>query len=108
MSNWRFWTDPFNVLDLTSTMVPISLRAAHGFVVEERMASDIAVRLLFTTVPSIPLLKLLRRFQRYQLLTHAFWLILEALPVLIFTFFLIALLFSSAIHLAEPHNFQTL
>lgn len=109
MSNWRFWSDPFNLLDLVSTMLPVSLRAMHGFVIREGMASgNVAVKLLFTTVPSMRLLKLLRRFQRYQLLTHAFWLILEALPVLIYTFLLIALLFSSAIHLAEPHNFQTL
>eukprot|EP00928_Gymnodinium_smaydae_P083213 TRINITY_DN66464_c0_g1_i1.p1 TRINITY_DN66464_c0_g1~~TRINITY_DN66464_c0_g1_i1.p1 ORF type:complete len:690 (+),score=90.26 TRINITY_DN66464_c0_g1_i1:56-2125(+) len=55
-------------------------------------------------VPVLRLFRILRRFEKFRLLTDAFKLSLEALPVLLFTYSLIALSFFAAIFLAEPRD----
>lgn len=55
-------------------------------------------------VPTIMMLKLLRRFTRFQLLLSAFSATLEALPVLLFTLLLITLFFSGVVYLLEARE----
>jgi hypothetical protein len=64
---------------------------------------------LLAIVPVIHISKLLRRFEKLQLLVSAFEVALEALPVLLYTFALIAIFFSEVLYLLEPRdNFEDL
>jgi hypothetical protein len=60
--------------------------------------------ILMFAVPIIRTMKLLRRFEKLHLLLQAFTLAAEALPVLVFMLFAIALVFSVLIYLAERDN----
>lgn len=69
--------------------------------------SDDSVRWANVVVVSLPLvrlLKLIRRFEKFQLLIKAWKLAYEALPVLIFTLFMIAFFFAVCIYFVEPHD----
>jgi len=59
---------------------------------------------LLCTVPTIRLMKTLRRFQNLRLLTSAIADTAEALPVLIFTLLCFVLIFSSLIYAVEPRD----
>jgi len=59
---------------------------------------------LLCIVPILRLLKLLRRFEKFLLLLHAFEVALEALPVLLFTGCIIMLAASSLIFFCEPNS----
>jgi voltage-gated potassium channel len=102
MTHWRFMQDTFNQLELVSTLLPLSIRIYCGGVIFETLEEGgFAVKLMFCVVPVLRLTKILRSFQKYQLLSAAFVLIMEAIPVLIFTFLILALIFSSALYLVE-------
>merc|ERR1712048_350303 len=65
--------------------------------------------ILLGAVPIVRLLKTLRRFEKLHLLVKAFSLAAEALPVLLYMLFLIALVFSLLIYIVEPRdNIQSL
>jgi len=57
---------------------------------------------LFALVPFLRLLKLMRWFEKLQLLLTAFERALEALPSLCFTMAVLALCFAEALYLVEP------
>merc|ERR1719189_1799208 len=59
---------------------------------------------IFEFLPVLRLLKMLRRFQKFHLLTNAFKLASEALPVLIYWYLVIWLLFSAGVYAVEPRS----
>jgi len=104
----RFMFNTFNFIDAVSIM-PLFFRSyiavKDGFVAD----ASVEEKTLLAIVPIIHLLKLLRRFEKLQLLVSAFELALEALPVLLYTLALIAIFFSEIFYLVEPReNFSDL
>mmetsp|Transcript_84732 Transcript_84732/g.244954 ORF Transcript_84732/g.244954 Transcript_84732/m.244954 type:complete len:628 (+) Transcript_84732:128-2011(+) len=99
-----FFLDVYNLIDIVSVL-PLVLRVAMGL---SPFADDgtcnIACSLLVGAVPVIRLLKLLRRFQNFQLLLRAFVLAFEALPVLLFIWAIVGLAASAALWVAEPRD----
>lgn len=99
---WEFWMSFFNHVDLVST-APVVIRiyvlltqAAGGDAPMAReFLDDIAV------VPVLRLLKVTRRFEKFQLLLAAFQIAVEALPVLLYTMLLICLIFSALTYVVE-------
>lgn len=83
----------FNWIDLLS-IVPLGFRFSAS-------NDDKAVLAL---VPMLRLFKPLRRFEKLRLLVDAFRLALEALPVLLYTLALIAIVFAEIIYFVEPRS----
>jgi len=112
----RFYASPnrrafchnfYNVIDVV-TVLPLVVRVAVGCVIPPATNNvgfdDVARYFLLCIVPVARLLKILRHFETFQLLLSAFKQCVEALPVLLFTQFLIALVFSSLIYFVEPRD----
>jgi len=104
-NHWTFWLDVYNLIDLAAA-APLALRASIGPVLPLPGSDpmDLGLVLLFFGVPTIRMLKLLRRFKKFHLLLNAFHLAAEALPVLLFMLFDIQLVFSVIIYLVEPRD----
>jgi len=98
-----FFASPLNLIDL-SAAGSLALRAAVGFVLPAKPGSSAAGLVLLCAVPILRLLKLLRRWERFHLLTRAFADSVEALPVLLFPLLLMTLGFSALIYAVEPRN----
>mmetsp|Transcript_41469 Transcript_41469/g.119560 ORF Transcript_41469/g.119560 Transcript_41469/m.119560 type:complete len:574 (-) Transcript_41469:348-2069(-) len=95
-----FWLDPYNIVDLFAISASVVPRVVVAIsVVDEQVAYSCRI---FS--PFLFLLRFLRRFEHFQLLASAFWAAAEALPVLLYTCFLIALFYASAIFLAETRD----
>lgn len=99
----KFLFDIYNLLDILS-VAPLAVRAAIGFVLLTSEAETTSTYVLICGVPVIRLLKLLRGFHQIHLLSKAFRLAFEALPVLIFTLVVITFTFSSLIYIVEPRD----
>jgi len=98
----------YNWLDLASVL-PIALRIFVCTDIGCRSRENNREETLLALVPMVRLLKLLRRFEKLQLLVSAFQLAFEALPVLLYTLLLIALSFSELMFFVEPReNFSDL
>jgi len=64
---------------------------------------------MLSVVPVVRAFKLLRNFEKFHLLLRAFERAFEALPVLLYIFFMMILFFASLIYIVEPRdNIQTL
>eukprot|EP00929_Paragymnodinium_shiwhaense_P078309 TRINITY_DN40576_c0_g1_i1.p1 TRINITY_DN40576_c0_g1~~TRINITY_DN40576_c0_g1_i1.p1 ORF type:complete len:762 (+),score=172.13 TRINITY_DN40576_c0_g1_i1:167-2452(+) len=99
-----FFLTPVNVVDVV-VAAALPVRAAAGFVLEGTIDTEnIAVLLLLTVFPVFRLMKMLRRFEKFNLLLNAFIIAFEALPVLLFTLTTILLFFSSVIFICEPRD----
>jgi len=95
-----FWFDVYNVIDLLAILassVPRLLGSSMLLDPETAYACRVFSPLLF-------LLRFLRRFEHFQLLTSAFIAAAQVLPVLLFTALLIALFHAGAIFLLEPRE----
>jgi len=95
-----FWFDPYNLIDLLAigaSVVPRVVVTALDLEPEVAYSCRIFSPFLF-------LLRFLRRFEHFQLLASAFAAAAQALPVLLYTCFLIALFHASAIYLLEPRE----
>lgn len=95
-----FWFDVYNIIDLlaiSASAVPRLLGVLS--VVDEEAAYSCKI---FS--PFFILLRLLRRFEHFQLLLSAFAAAIRALPVLLYTLLLIALLHAGVIYLVEPRE----
>lgn len=90
-----------NVIDVVASVVPIALQAM--MLLDLSQDRDLRVFLL-CFVPALRLLKLLRHFEKFHLLLHAFWDALEALPVLLFTLGVVVLIFSALVYAVEPRS----
>eukprot|EP00747_Dinoflagellata_sp_TGD_P098970 gnl/TRDRNA2_/TRDRNA2_167607_c0_seq1.p1 gnl/TRDRNA2_/TRDRNA2_167607_c0~~gnl/TRDRNA2_/TRDRNA2_167607_c0_seq1.p1 ORF type:complete len:502 (+),score=71.32 gnl/TRDRNA2_/TRDRNA2_167607_c0_seq1:47-1552(+) len=98
-SRWFFLNNPYNIIDLLAA-IPLGLRACALAFGDATMFAEA----LFCFGPVLRLLKLLRRFEKFHLLLRAFALVFEALPILLFTLFVITLLFSSMIYAVEERQ----
>lgn len=90
----------FNMIDFVS-ILPLAFRFA--------ISSDLSwfpesEDTMLALVPMLRLLKLLRRFEKLQLLEHAFEMSFEALPALLYILMLLALIFSELIYFVEPRD----
>jgi len=95
-----FWFDLYNLIDLLAVLVNLVPRVVVNL---SHMDPDIAYACRIFS-PLLFLLRFLRRFEHFQLLASAFAAAARALPVLLYTCFLIALFHAGAIYLAEPRD----
>lgn len=103
-----FFKSPYTWIDFLAAL-PLILRLHSGPVLpDSTLGLNWAHSLLFFVVPVIRVLKILRRFQKFHLLLKAFNLAAEALPVLLFILFAIALFFSVLIYMVEQENMESL
>jgi len=93
----------YNIVDLVSTL-PLGLRVwllARNDLDDGDSAEVVS---LLGIVPVLRLLRSLRHFETFQLLSHAFMVFVQALPVLLFTQFLMVLSFAAVIYYCEPRG----
>jgi len=103
--SWRAClADFYNMIDVVSVL-PLVLRSVLGLTPFDANGScSVACAVLLGFVPVLRLLKLLRRFQNFQLLLRAFKLAFEALPVLLYIWAILGLLAAAGLYLAEPRD----
>lgn len=96
-----------NWIDLASVL-PLVPRIAFGFKLDRNDEQHIlglgSVDLMLTVVPMVRIFRLVRRFEKFLLLKHAFIDAAQALPVLMYTLATIALIFACLIFLCEPRD----
>jgi len=111
-NRWTFWHNLHNIIDIVAVL-PLILRFSIGFVIPEDgldkpffegSAMGAACSILLCVVPVIRLLKTLRRFERFRLLSCAFELCFEALPICLFSLLVLTLVFASMIFMVEPRD----
>lgn len=98
-----FFVDMFNIVDVAAGLLPLITRLALLALSGHGSEADVGLALTCIT-PGLRLLKLLRRFEKFHLLLNAFYVALEALPVLLFTLVLIVVVFSAGIYWVEPRD----
>lgn len=103
-----FLISVFNVVDLIAA-VPICLRPLLGCVPwnddYQGIGGDHSKCMkLLAVVPAIRLFKVVRRIHKFQLLSKAFRLTFDALPIFVFIHLSLFLLFSGAIFVFEPSS----
>eukprot|EP00928_Gymnodinium_smaydae_P002297 TRINITY_DN10814_c0_g1_i1.p1 TRINITY_DN10814_c0_g1~~TRINITY_DN10814_c0_g1_i1.p1 ORF type:complete len:524 (-),score=42.23 TRINITY_DN10814_c0_g1_i1:84-1655(-) len=95
----------FNIIDIVSS-IPLIIRAVCFLVGTNYVDMFAPVRIFF---PAFLLLKLVRRFDQFQLVSAAFFSAFDALPVMLYTMFLIACVFAASLYLCEPaENIESL
>eukprot|EP00929_Paragymnodinium_shiwhaense_P069129 TRINITY_DN34869_c0_g1_i1.p1 TRINITY_DN34869_c0_g1~~TRINITY_DN34869_c0_g1_i1.p1 ORF type:complete len:681 (-),score=191.58 TRINITY_DN34869_c0_g1_i1:207-2249(-) len=98
-----FFNDVHNMIDLMAGLALVVRLVAYGFM--EEPENDATFTLSFQCfVPIFRLLKMLRRFEKFNLLISAFTIAFEALPVMLYTLLAIMLIFSSIIFIVEPRD----
>jgi len=95
----RFFREVYNVIDIVAGLVPLTMR-----VLAVATDTDLLHDSLVCVVPCLRMLKLLRHFEQFHLLTQAFAMAFEALPFLLYTLTLIIFAFSSWVFLVEPRQ----
>jgi len=109
----RFWVCPSkiafflrfqNLLDIVTGIVVLFLRVASGISRPDFWQSSVQWIVLLCVVPILRLLKLLRRFEQFHLLSQAFKHAFEALPVLLYTLCIIVLTAAVMIYLVEAEE----
>lgn len=100
-NRWMFLLDPYNLIDFGAA-APLILRCAAGFSATSQDTRGLSEVVLLGFVPTLRLLKMLRRFQKIHLLFQAFRLAFEALPVLLFTYLFLVFVFTALIFAVEP------
>jgi hypothetical protein len=90
----------FNIVDFLSVL-PLAHRLTPSSV---GLLSEDGRIIVCSLVPFIRLLKLMKWFEKLQLLLHAFELALEALPSLLYSMALIALFFAEVLYVVEPRE----
>mmetsp|Transcript_6252 Transcript_6252/g.17903 ORF Transcript_6252/g.17903 Transcript_6252/m.17903 type:complete len:630 (-) Transcript_6252:72-1961(-) len=99
-----FLLDAYNIIDIVSAL-PLAMRSSMRL---RPFSADgtcgVACSVLLGMVPVVRLLKLLRRFQNFQLLLRAFKLAFEALPVLLFIWAILGLAAAAGLYLCEPRE----
>uniref|UniRef100_A0A7S4WDM2 EF-hand domain-containing protein n=1 Tax=Alexandrium monilatum TaxID=311494 RepID=A0A7S4WDM2_9DINO len=96
-----FIKSPYNIVDILS-FSPIGLRAATGFVLPSQQELPLVHYVLVCAIPVIRLLKLVRRFQKFQLFVHVIKETIDALKVLLFLLSVLVMIFSALIYIVEP------
>jgi len=101
-SRIAFFSQLYNWLDIIAGFMTLILRVAVGLIRPERWRGNVPWTILLCVVPILRLLKLMRRFESFHLLSRAFRHALEALPVLLYTLFILVLTAALMIYLVEP------
>jgi len=96
-----FLKNAYNVLDLLA-IIPLGFRIAYG-IATPTVDENLPVHaLLCCFVPVVRQLKLIRKFQKLQLLLHVLSTTFDALKLLLFLVCLIVLLFGCILYVLEP------
>ncbi|CAE7202354.1 KCNB2 [Symbiodinium pilosum] len=98
-----FVKNPYNLIDLAA-FVPTIVRLASGIRTPTAAENPAAHYLLVCFVPVIRQLKLVRRFQKLQLLLHVLTTVFDALKLLLFMVCLIVLFFAAVLYIVEPND----
>lgn len=97
-----FLLSPYSVIDVLAA-APLVCRASLRFTPLPGEGEERLLRAMFLgLVPVLRLLKTLRHSRKFHLLTKAFLLAFEALPMLLFFYSVLWLLFSALIYAFEP------
>lgn len=103
-----FMKSPYNIIDILA-FLPLPLRIAVGVPTMPTMEqSPVAHFILVCFVPLIRMLKLVRRFQKLQLLLHVLSTVSDALKLLLYMVSIIVLLFSTVLYVDDPDNVDSL
>ena len=97
----NFFINVYNLIDM-SVIPSLIIRIANG--IELNPNDGVWSTILLCFFPTLKLLKLLRRFQTFQVLLSAWWAVFEALPMLIFVLTIMATTFASLIFVFEPRS----
>lgn len=84
--------------------LPLILRASIGFVLSSENEDSVHRTILWSVVPILRLLKILRHFETFRLLVNAVKLTLEALPMLLYSVVLVTMCFATLIYIVEPRD----
>lgn len=106
-SKKAFCKNPYNFIDFAA-LIPLGVRSAYGLTTPAAAENLIAHSILVCYVPVVRQLKLIRRFQKLQLLLHVLSTTLDALKLLLFLVCLIVLFFGTMLYIAEPVDTTTL
>jgi len=102
-----FFFQMYNIIDvLASSALILRLSAGPDGMTDLSAKDDVRAFVLICIVPVLRMLKVLRDFQKFHLLSTAFSSVFESLPVLIFVLVVIVLTFGSVLFVVE--NFETL
>jgi len=99
----KFLQSKYTCIDMLASSALI-LRAAVGFVLPPAGDETAVSIILLCILPIVRAFKLLRLFATFRILLDAFKATLEALPVLLYTMFIITLVAASLIYIAEPRD----
>lgn len=104
-----FMKSPYNIIDILA-FLPLPLRIAVGVPTMPTMEQrPVAHFILVCFVPLIRMLKLVRRFQKLQLLLHVLSTVSDALKLLLYMVSIIVLLFSTVLYVVDdPDNVDSL
>jgi len=103
-NRFRFLFSVYNIIDLVAAFLPLALHASAMDMRIGQTTEHAEILILLTAIPILRLMKLVRRFETFHLLTKALSDALEALPMLIFTLGVIVLVFASLIFILEPRS----
>eukprot|EP00438_Fugacium_kawagutii_P017301 Skav213698 [mRNA] locus=scaffold491:706106:713703:- [translate_table: standard] len=103
----EFLKNPYNIIDFIA-ILPIALRIPYGISAPTRDENPIVHYALYCVVPFIRQLKLIRKFQKLQLLLHVLATTMDALKLLLFLVCLIVLFFGCAFYMLEPETMDSL
>jgi len=98
----HFMLSPHNIIDFLAVL-PLTIRIYIGVALPED-DGDPTYYILLCFVPTLRLLKTLRRFRKFTLLLSAFLSVIEVLPVLLFTMAVLSMVFAAFIFLVEPRE----
>jgi len=103
-SRRMFFTNPFNIVDLVAG-VPLLLRVCMFLLLDfDTEEGEVIRRVVFSAVPVLRMLKVLRRFSQIHLIWKALYMAFEALPVIIFMYLVLVFFFSAIVYMTEPKS----
>ncbi|CAK9078790.1 unnamed protein product [Durusdinium trenchii] len=102
-----FLKNPYNIIDFCN-ILPIAVRIPFGIATPTRDENAVVHYVLYCCVPVVRQLKLIRKFQKLQLLLHVLATTMDALKLLLFIVCLIVLVFGCAFYVLEPEIMDSL
>lgn len=102
-----FLKNPYNIIDFVAVL-PIAVRIPFGIATPTKDENAVVHYLLYCFVPVVRQLKLIRKFQKLQLLLHVLATTMDALKLLLFLVCLIVLVFGCAFYVLEPETMDSL
>ncbi|CAJ1352835.1 unnamed protein product [Effrenium voratum] len=102
-----FLKNPYNIIDFIA-ILPIALRIPFGIATPTKDENAAVHYMLYCFVPVVRQLKLIRKFQKLQLLLHVLSTTMDALKLLLFLVCLIVLVFGCAFYVLEPDTMDSL